>query len=222
MTYLEICQAVRAQAGIAGSGPSNVTGQTGIEADIVRWVDEAYNEIQSLYENWNFMWVQESFTLPAGIAVYPVMSTFNLRKVSDDVITAKVGTNSFTRMRNIPWAYWKNSNKYLSTAVGITSYLTEDPSGTYRFSPIPSESTEISIEGFTVPDVMSVSTDVPVFPTQYHDTIKTLALLKYSEYYNAPEIYKTAKLTYDTLLDKMKYSELPRNNLVTPNLVPFA
>ena len=59
-TFISLCKDTRAQAGIAGAGPTSTTGQSGIYADVVRWVEEAYNEIQTLNDNWNFLHTEVS------------------------------------------------------------------------------------------------------------------------------------------------------------------
>lgn len=218
-TYLQICKDVRAQAGIAGDGPSDVTGQTGIEADVVRWVTEAYNDIQTLHENWNFLWTEESFLLPVGNSSYPVLSTFGLRQVSADSWRAADATTVKYRLYPLSWVAWKNSYMSMKDKDERPTTVIEQPNGTFKFYPTPLVDTTITFEGFKVPDVMTTSTDVPIFPAQYHELIQLKALMKYTEYYSAPELLNTVVPAYDELLSKMQFSELPKNNIYLPPFV---
>ena len=47
MNFLSLCQRLRSEARIPGTGPSSVTGQTGELAKIVEWITTAYEDIQA-------------------------------------------------------------------------------------------------------------------------------------------------------------------------------
>lgn len=221
-TFISLCKAVRAQASISGDGPTSVTAQTGIYADVVRWVEESYNEIQTLHENWNFLYAAVSFTLQSGQQTFPALATDNIRQIAKDSFLRQFQLGDKERLTYVPWHKFKNGYKYLSSDTGKPEVVTELPNGDLYFYPIPDEDYTIHYEGYSRPDVMDDSLDEPIFAAQYHDLIKLLALMKYGEYYNSQEVYKSAQANYNLLLPKMKFSELPRDNLVTPPLVKFA
>lgn len=239
MTYLQLCQAVRAQAGISGEGPTSVENQLGVYADIVRWVAEAYAEIQTMYENWNFLHNTYQFELQGGQDQYnpsqlvsdkgamgvrtPTKDTFIVDKASDIPINEK-------RLGYIPWSVWQIDNSVLDGKVGRPKVYTEDPAGIYHF--YPSEEAQpnpldninhiIEFQGYSRPHVMTKNGDTPILDEQYHELIKLKALLRYAEYYNSMEIYQTATASINEQLKALKYSELPRENLATARLVRFA
>ena len=99
-TYLEICKSVRAQAGIAGDGPTDVTGQTGINADIVRWVDESYNDIQTAHENWNFLFSRVELELQTGFSEFD-MSAKNLRVIAYDTFLIQYHAEYYLTQLNL-------------------------------------------------------------------------------------------------------------------------
>jgi len=221
-TYLEICQSVRAQAGIAGSGPSNVQNQVGIYANVVRWVDEAYNEIQTLHPNWNFLYSQRTLTFPSGFNSYPVLLSEGLREIANDSYVWQFQLGRKTRLEYLPWHIYKNADRFLEDETGSPEVITADPSGNLVIWPTPDEDYQITFEGFIVPDVMDISSDIPIIPAQYHDLIKLKALMKYSENFTADTVYRSADTNFRLMLRKMQFSELPRDNLVQPRFVPFA
>jgi len=235
VTFLSLCQDVRSQAGISGMGPVNVENQVGIMADVVRWVKEAYAEIQSMYENWNYLHNIYTFTLQGGHEAYDpsllVGSKGNLgvRTLTRDtfIVSAPLATTGKKRLKWIPWSVWQISPEILEGKVGKPEFYTEDPSGSLHFYPSeeaqldPNDNIDwaISFQGYARPDIMNVSTDIPVIPEQYIETVKLKALTRYAEYYNSPEVMQSASAEFARQIKRMEYSELPRDNLIT---IPFA
>ncbi len=217
-TYLEICKDVRAQAGIAGDGPTNVTGQTGINADIVRWVDESYNDIQTTHENWNFLFRRISFELQTGFSEYD-MTTHDLRVIAYDTFLIQYQAEDKLRLPFVPYSVFKTDSRFLKTEVGKPEYVTERPDGYLEFWKTADRNYNIYIEGFAAPDILDGSTDEPVFHKQYDDLIKAGALMRYAEFYNVPDMYKSANRTYERLMKQLEYSELPKYNIFTKPFV---
>jgi len=234
--YLELCQSVRAQAGISGnSTPANTENQIGILNDVVRWTAESYNEIQTLHENWNFLHNTYSLLLQPGFSSYnpellvgdnggvgvrtPTKDTFILESVSPKI-----------RLKYIAWSVWQISDVMLREEIGSPEYYTEDPKGNFHFYPIEEPAADqidnidhtISFQGYARPQRLLKSTDIPILHPQYQELIKLGALKRYAEFYNSPEIMQSVVVTYDQQLNKLRYSELPRDNLITPSFVPFA
>ena len=233
-TFLEICKDVRAQSGISGVGPSSVTGQTGIMADVVRWVQEAYNEIQSMYENWNFLHNKFNFILVAGNESYNLSQLVGdkggvgVRIPTLDTLTIRLeAETSKVRLKYIPWAVWQLDARVLEGETGKPEWYTQAPDKSFHFYPYQ-EAQALSIDninyviefyGFSEPDIMTASTDQPVIPTQHHECIKLAALMRYAEYYNSPEVYVSAEKSFKNQMTALKDTEIPRYNYYT---IPFA
>ena len=60
MNYLGMVQRLRQETGYSETGPSAVTGQTGMHARAVDWIADAYTEIQNR-DYWR--WMRKEFTL---------------------------------------------------------------------------------------------------------------------------------------------------------------
>lgn len=70
MTFLELCQLVARTAGLSGTGPTAVTGQSGDLDRIVDWVQMADLDIQQEHPNWKFMWAEGHFETIVGETEY--------------------------------------------------------------------------------------------------------------------------------------------------------
>ncbi|RKZ03060.1 hypothetical protein DRQ25_18080 [Candidatus Fermentibacteria bacterium] len=223
MNYLELARAVRAQAGISGEGPSNVSETVGIYGDVLRWVRESYNEIQTEYENWNFLHVNYSLQLPKAFKQLS-MPAEGVRTIAKETFIYQAISGERGRIIYVPYSVWKIEDKFILNVAeeGLPSYVTILPNSDLVMDATAPDDMHIQFEGYREPHVMGTSTDVPIFPVQYHALIQFKALMKYGAFYNAQEIYKANEIAYKELLSKMKYSELPKDNLITPTLVPFA
>ena len=82
-TFLELAQAVARESGsVDPASITAVTGLAGRPANIVGWVKQAYNNIQSSRRDWG--WLTSSFSEPLvpGTAVYTPAS-FNLTRFAN-------------------------------------------------------------------------------------------------------------------------------------------
>ena len=107
MNFLEIAKRVRQECGIAGDGPSAVTGQDGINAKIVNWVGSAYEELQTM-RPWRFNWATHTQALTAGVNAYDPHADWGLdfRQLAYEpiyVYRTADGPNSRQWLSEVPW-----------------------------------------------------------------------------------------------------------------------
>jgi len=64
-TYLVLCQDMARDVGIPGTGPSTTTTTdlSEEEASVVRYINQADQDIQSRWFDWNFLWSEADFGL---------------------------------------------------------------------------------------------------------------------------------------------------------------
>jgi hypothetical protein len=55
LKFIDMCQRLRQDAGIAGTGPTTVVAQTGELARLVSWIATAYTNICAQHTNWRFL-----------------------------------------------------------------------------------------------------------------------------------------------------------------------
>lgn len=237
-TFLKLANDVRAQAGISGEGPTSVRNQVGIQADIVRWVEEAYADIQTMKENWNFLHSAYAFILQGGQGSYDPSQlvgsngAIGVRTATLDTFRVYDNTKqAWNILKYIPWSVWQIDEQILKDKErGIPVKFTVDPSNNYRFFPFEKSNANVldnidhsvKFYGFSRPDVMVDNGDIPIFHAQFHELIKLQALIRYAEYYNSPEVYQSSTGLFRDQFKALLYSEMPRDNLVTPPLVSFA
>lgn len=74
MNKLALCQRLATEAEVSGASsgtlPSATTGQTGEMLQVVRDIENAYEELQNLRPNWLFMREDFSFNTVSGTAAY--------------------------------------------------------------------------------------------------------------------------------------------------------
>lgn len=201
MTFLEICQRVRSEAGISGGGPVHVVGQTGIHAKIVDWVKTAHQEIQLSSNRWRFDWAE--LTTSISTNSYDA-SALGVRDW--DWNSLYVDHGSRTWLSAMDWDTYRKVSYNAGT--GIPTGVSLAPDKTLRFYPTPFEPMTFGGEYYKVPEVLANTTDVPRMPVQYHMAIVWRALMLYCSHDENIALFQVAKINYDSILLKMQVTEL--------------
>ena len=156
-TYLVLCQKTRQLCRIPGTGPTAVTGQTGIMKDIVEEVADSWSEIQGRTENWE--WMKSTFTVNtvSGTAAYAgsdctdsrlsaaiTQARFNHWIIDDDDSPPKIYLTSegVAAQRFIyfwPWEQFERIYRIAgqNTATGQPAYISIDPQLNFVLGPTP-------------------------------------------------------------------------------------
>lgn len=69
-TFLGLVQRLRQESGASGTGPVSTIGQTGELNRMVNWINDAWMDIQSLHQNWQFLRSTCSFPTVNAQAIY--------------------------------------------------------------------------------------------------------------------------------------------------------
>lgn len=215
-TFLELCSRTRQEAAIAGTGPAAVTGQTGEMKRIVDWVTTAYQDIQNLHRNWEFLQTEFDFPTVIGQQSYTIVQA-GLPELKDwmkcdyRAYTTSVGVSDEQRLIYWDWRAFRRTfligNARLQT--GRPLYFTIKPDKSIAFFPIPDAVYTIDGEYFKRPQVMTVNTDEPLFPEEFHLILVWMALMNYGSYENAPEAYARGQENFNQLLKKLETDQLP-------------
>ena len=127
MTFLELCQTVRSEVGISGTGPTTVIGQEGQLLSIVNFTAEADFLIQGLWLDWNFLWAQ--------FATETQANKRELKKTKPDDLGSWDVTSfwlDYTSDTNYPldlmgYLEWRNVHRQGTMQVGVPSYAVIQP-----------------------------------------------------------------------------------------------
>lgn len=196
MTFLEMCQRLRQEAGAAGTGPANVAGQSGEGARLVGWVATSWEEIQR-EQYWKFDWAQGAvrlntldtmFSLPADLDVWnPDSLKFQGRPI-----------------HVVAWSDLEKQSANAFHQVAIS------PDQVLHLNAAAEAEKDLTFEYWRTPQMLSGNGDVPRMPTRFHMLIVWRALVHYALYENAPEVLQRARLMSAQLENDLQHSQLPK------------
>lgn len=213
MNFLALCQRLRSEAGISGTGPTAVTGQTGMLERVVEWITAAYQDIQNKHATWRFLRDDFSFSTIASTQEYTptaVSITDHAQWIEEDIrVYENVGDEYL--LHDPTWddfrlAYLYGSNRSL-TGKPIAQAVRPKNNG-LNLWPIPDAVYTVVGEYYKIPDVMSADADLPLFPARFHMIIVWRALMLYAAWAAADEKYAHGKTEYDALYLDLEQDQL--------------
>lgn len=211
MNYLELCVEVIERAdGISGAGPVAVSGQVGIYAKVVKWVNLAWRDIQRHRPNWSWMFKAKTFSTTSGAAEYtpaaiPIADFGAWDK--DKVFLTDNGEN--VPLAYVPYSEWYADYVMKTGAAGRPGVFSVGPGGSMVFGPTPDASYSVTAGYFTKACPLVADTDTPALQEAFHELIVLGALMYYGAYDNAAEVYSSAEKLYDDMLGQLTLRELP-------------
>lgn len=180
MNYLQLCQALRNEAGLSGTGPATVVGQTGMYGKLVDWIQEAYAEILDMYP-WSFLWARVTPVLTVGQTVYTgadfTPAITDLGKVYARRML-EITSDSRPRIFYRDWVTIDHASN--DGSVGSPRYFARRPDDALVFYPEPDDAYEIQIDYQKVAPVLAANTDEPLIPDS---TLHKIIVWKALEYY---------------------------------------
>ena len=221
MNYLQLAQRLRQEVGIAGTGPSAVTNQTGELKRLVDWIATSWDDIQRLRNDWNWLKGTFSFTTTANDDRYTsaeagIASRFD-HWDENMVRVYSSSVNDETELVFLPYEDWR----------AIYRVGTQSPSRPVHFSYDPATKDlllgykpdavyTISGEYFKNIQTLDDDADEPEMPAKYHMAIVYKAMMKYARYNAAGEIYDDAKIEYNKIRAELEGRELPQTLMAGP------
>ena len=217
------------ECGITGTMTTTI-GQTGELARVVNWTDQAWNELQTEHDDWEFLRSSNllgagmSFTTVSGTMSYPLgtgagtcgvpVASFGKwdRDTFRDYSTAS-GTNNEIYLDNIPYDSWRNSymlgamravrTRPVAVAIG--------PDMSVCLGPPPNSDYTITGDYFRAPTAMAADADAPTgLAAQFHMAIVYKAMEYYAGYESAPEVFQRGSQGYMLLLAQLEAIYGPR------------
>lgn len=219
MNFLELCQELRSEAGIAGSGPVSTVAQTGELLKVVNYVKKAYRDIQDRRQDWDFLRDSFSFTTTVDKGEYS-KSEANVSDLRNWHLSLKnpfrcsltsAGYADETFLVNKSWdvfqrVYLLGANR---DAKGKPLYYAIKPDKSIIFWPVPDNVYTISGEYFKVAQTFSGDLSVPVF-NDHHMAIVYEALKRYAAYESEAALYTEAVRERNRLVTKLEADYAPR------------
>ena len=215
MNYLQLCQRLRQECRISGTGPTTTVSQTGEYEKVVDWIDTAYEDIQNLHANWRFLQTPFSFVMTIGTRDYTPaeasitdLSKWKFEEYGD--IRCYLTATDEQRLEYLPWDDFRDIYLIGSsrTTTGRPGVFSIEPDDTITFDVLPDAAYTAVGEYFKTPDVLSGDADEPVFPSNYHMAIVYRAMMFFGADYAADEKYTHGYNEYRKILRKLEHNQL--------------
>lgn len=230
MNLLQLTQRAALECGVSGSIVTT-GGLTGQWARMLGWVQQAWIEIQSKHDDWE--WMRSSNLAGGGVSYVPAAGVpvtslgTGAGKIGLDpalfgkwvkgsfrtYVTA-TGTNSETFLDNdLTYDEWRDAYMYgamrtvqtrpVAIAVGPAKQLCVGPPSNGLYT--------VTGDYYTAPTAMSADTDLPTgLPSGYDMVIVYQAMLYYAGYESAPEVLDRGTVGYSKLMNEMEAKWLPQ------------
>ncbi len=212
MNYLALCQRLRQEAGLSGTGPVSVLNQTGEMKRIVDWVASAYEDIQNLHAIWRFLRTDFSFSTIASVQDYTPAAV----ALTDFAAWVKEDIRLYSSIEDedplayYPWEIFRPSFYVGShrTQTGRPTVVTVRPNNSLTFWQIPDAAYTVNGEYYKTAQVMSANSDTPVIPARFQMIIVWKGLMYYGAYAGADERYAHGNNEYRRLISLLEFDQL--------------
>lgn len=221
MTFLELCQRLRQEAGISGSGPVSVLGQTGEMKRVVDWISTAYEDIQNMHNSWRFLRADFSFPTINNVQDY-TPAAVNLPEFAewmrDDLRIYQTSVADETYLSYVPWAAFRQNYLFGSqrTETSRPTIVSVRPNTALSLWQVPNGAYTVSGEYFKTADIMTANASVPVIPARFQLIIVWKALMYYGAYAAADEKYAHGNNEFKTMKSRLELDQLDRATYGAP------
>ena len=230
MNYLQLSQRLAQECGVCGT-LTTTAGQVGSLLRIVTWINQAWYELQTRHDDWE--WMKSSVLLGGGNGV----SFATIAGQSSYALGSGAGTVGVTLANFGKWD--KNSFRNYTTASGFTNEIFMDPISyedwrnaymygamrTVQTRPVaiaigpdtslcvgpPSDGTyTITGDYWRAATQFAADGDLPTgLPAQFHMAIVYLAMQMYAGYESAPEVFQRGDAGYNKLIAQLEVNYAP-------------
>lgn len=213
MNYLQLAQRLHLECGLSGSGPQSIANQTGVNAKLVSWVRQAWEELQTEREDWRWAWRQAALTLTPGQASYDLPALVpDYGVIVRDALTVMWPGDAYNVSEGIHADYPSFARTYErgAPAQGRPIIFTVAPDRSLRLAPTPDVAYDLAFEYFASPQVLATGTDIPILPAQYQMAIVYRAVMLYAAHDDHPQLFQDAALNYERWLRRIMATETPQ------------
>lgn len=224
MNYLQLCQTVKREAGITGAVPTTMTGQVEEMLRVGQWVNAAWQDIQTLHDQWEFMRSSFSFNTVAQTGSYAYGSAVdtstglaisNFGNWKRDSFRKYLVVSGSSSEMYLPYLDYKTFRDMYLFGAQRTNYappavFTIDPQKRIALGNSPDTIYNVNGEYWTGPTTLALDADVPTMPSQFHMAIVWKALAHYGMYEAAAEAVTRGKDEYPRWLSRLEADQMPK------------
>jgi hypothetical protein len=217
VNFVQLVQRLRRKCRVTGTGatPITVVNQNEEYSRLINWTNEAWMDIQTARENWEWMRKSCSFTTVSGKPVYTVseigVTDFgNWTRDTWRVYDTSVGTNSEVFMDYSDYGIWRDVYQYGANrnTTSKPTVITITPAKSIGLGPVPGTGYTITGDYYSVPSEMVVDGDIPALPVQYHMMIVYRAMQFYGVSEAASEVYQEGVAEFDRMMRRLMLNQM--------------
>lgn len=225
-TYLELVQELAVECGVTGT-ITTTASQSGEYNRLVRWVAQAYTEIQNM-NGGRWRWLRSDFTFDTvaddfeysfgdatDVDAAATITRFSSWRFADYqnppkqyLTSGGVGGQTWLIYAKFDW--WRNIYSIGTQTSGVPHHIAVSPRDTILLGPTPDDIYTITGEYFKSPQILSDDSDTPEMPAQYHQLIVYKAMEKYAGYESANEVMIRAQYEGMPMLRQLYVNQGPR------------
>jgi hypothetical protein len=190
-TFLQLCQRVARDSGtVSGDRPTTVVAQTGRLGDIVRWTNDAWNDIQRSRREWRWMRTEFSGSLANGTQRYTSTALGIATRFGDWVCEGEdearwslyltaTGVSDEGPLAFLDWdTFYRTQLRGTPPTSSKPRFFSIDDAKQLVFSPIPDAIYTLRGLYKKSAQTLSVDADTPEMPEDFHRLIVFEALKK--------------------------------------------
>ena len=214
MNFLQLCQRVFIEGGIAGQ-ISTVINQQGEALRVVKWVQDAYLQLlndQALV--WNFLKGSTQKQLVIGQGTYDFVADFQLPGgVQWDTRSMRVAVNqdlsdeTFLIEQRFPMFrdFWLFSSRRTVQSRPLNCAV--DDQTKLRIAPLPDQPYWLVFKWQEMPPMLNVNDDTMIIPERFEMVVVWLALRHYGMFEAAPEVVARADKHYQIMKQQLELDQ---------------
>jgi hypothetical protein len=233
-TFLELIQQTQIECDIPGTLIADVANQIRELDRLVRWVSQAYVDIQNKHNNWR--WMRSRFTVQTATGPIGTGDTYAPTACTDSRLNASItrfarwwirdqnnrpgitryltsgGVGAETILVPMAWATFLNLYRTGAQTLNTSNpvHVTADPQNNLCLGPNPDAVYTINGEYQMSAQVLAANGDIPEMPTRFHNLIVYDAMRKYAFFESAPEVKARADLEEATMMSDLEEDQLPQ------------
>jgi len=216
MNYLQLCQELTTELGIAGAEgggevPAAVTGQTGQLANVVNWIARANDHVNNLHKDWRFLWTTYSESLVVSDRDAPANSnsSVSVRQWDRRSFWLNKAQDTQNELRYVPWQQFRRTfEPGTHPEAGMPQNFSVKPDQSIVLDTPPDQAYTMTAEFWRRPARLESEGDTPMIPEDYHRIIVVGAGMLYGGKEAAPEVISYMSAEYATLLEQLRADQL--------------
>lgn len=218
-TFLQLVQRLRSEAGVSGADPVTCQNQTGETMRLVRWINDAWLDVQN--KHWDWFFLRTTFAFQTNTVTNQQLYTpaqcnttnfGNWKRDSMRIYTTALGYpnemilpfTDYTEFRNL-YMYGSNRTNYMRPSI----YSIDPQKNIVLGGPPDLVGYTIDGEYYQVATYLQNDTDIPILPPQYQMIIVWKALQYYGQYEGAGDALERGKQEFDRIMLLLEKDQMP-------------